>query len=50
MLKIVRRLSERRLEANMKKQAMRIRKYGKKNRRVRNCLEDYSKNRAEIGG
>ena len=37
MLKIVRRLSERRLEANMKKQATKIRKDGKKNRRVGNC-------------
>ena len=37
ILKIVRRLLETRLETNMKKEADKIRKHGKKNKRIGNC-------------
>ena len=40
ILKIIRRLLETWLEPNMKKEAEKIRKHGKKNRRSGNCRED----------
>ena len=44
ILKIVRRLLETRLETSMKKEADKIRKYGKKNRRIGNYREiDYNR-------